>query len=343
MRTFVLAILLGCSAPAFAALPSWVIPSPITIAVQIGKWIYKPSTKDEVYYIRVQSKGATESQARDEAFKLAVDQAVGSLLVSESEIQKGDLQRHDVINYSSGYVDDFEYVNIHRAPGEVTLQIDVYVRKSMIANRIAINEKDSGALQGGRIAEVFKSMQTEQKSGDSVIKAVLSDFPNKAFDIQIINVEYAMPNRQPVLFVNYSVTWHKKYIHAFKEALRATMTQTVGKNQLPNTLIFKKACVFCTGYEQYQTQDVERLKVLYDGLTSYNKKPMLLIEVLDTHQKPLHRFCERMHNNLLIDSSLTIVEDGVTKQKIRLNLSGLDVSNFDTVDLTPVTLDQCNL
>lgn len=335
--------MLGYFVPAFASLPSWIIPSPITIAVQIGKWVYKPSANDEVYYIRVQSKGATESEARDEAFKLAVSQAVGSLLVSESEIQKGNLQRHDVISYSSGYVDDFEYVNIHRAPGEVTLQVDVYVRKSMIANRITINEKESGALAGGRIAEAFKSLETEQKTGDAVMNAVLSDFPHKAFDIEIVNVEYAMPNRQPVLFVDYSVSWHKKYIQALKEALQATMMQTVGKNQLPNTIIFKEACIFCTGYEQYQTQDVGRLEVLYDGLTSYKKTPMLLIEILDTHQKPLYRFCDQLKNNLLVKSSLTIIEDGITKQKIKINLAGLDVRNFDTVDLRPVTLDQCNL
>jgi len=342
MRTFVLAILLGCSAPAMAV-PDWVIPSPITVAIQVGKWMYKPNIDDEVYYIRVQSKGATETQARSEAFRLAVDQAVGSLLISESEIQDGNLKRHDLITYSSGYVDDFKYVNIHRGPGEVTLQVDVYVRKSMIANRIKINEKESGALAGGRIAEAFKSLEAEQKTGDAVMKAVLSDFPNKAFNIEIVNVEYAMPNRQPVLFVNYSVSWHKKYIQALKEALRATMTQTIGKNQLPNTIIFKEACIFCTGYEQYQTQDVGRLKVLYDGLTGYYKKPMLLIEILDTHQKPLYRFCERLQNNLLVDSSLTIIDDAVTKQKIKINLAGLDVRNFDTVDLRPVTLDQCNL
>ncbi len=78
MRTFVLAILLGCSAPAIAV-PSWVIPSPITIAIQVGKWLQ--SNDEEVYYVRVQSKGSTEGEARTEAFRLAVDQAVGSLLI----------------------------------------------------------------------------------------------------------------------------------------------------------------------------------------------------------------------------------------------------------------------
>ena len=118
MRKIFASIVLGLgiiSNPALSAVPDWIIPSPVTIAIQVGQWILFNDKTDELYYIRVQATGNTESQARTEAFRLAVDQAVGSLLVSENVIQNGDVTRRDLINYSSGYVYDFNYVNLHQA------------------------------------------------------------------------------------------------------------------------------------------------------------------------------------------------------------------------------------
>lgn len=341
VRPFVLAILLGCSAPAIAV-PSWVIPSPITIAIQVGKWLQ--SNDEEVYYVRVQSKGSTEGEARTEAFRLAVDQAVGSLLVSESEIQDGTVARHDVINYSSGYVYDFEYVNIHRQSGEVILQIDVYVRKSMIADRIATNSKEQKDLQGGRIAEAFKSIQQEQKTGDNLLKAVIGDFPHKAIKVDNIDVSYSNPNRQPTLNVHFQAYWSQEYLKALQESIKNTMTPIHEKNLRENGIVFfDHKCVWSC-YDAYTT-DESRFAVFYNGVMDYSA-PMVQVELLDVHHNPVHTTCYALYQNLYVYKSnwtFEIRSKAVTSQNFDINLANMDISVLDQVDLKIVPYRQCNL
>lgn len=326
------------------ALPDWIIPSPITIAVQVGRWILSQDTNEEVYYVRVQATGDTESQARTEAFRLAVDQAVGSLLVSETEIQNGNIARHDVINYNSGYVHDFEYVNIHRDPGKVTLQIDVYVSKSKIAERLTVQGETAGELQGGRIAEAFKSIQREHQTGDQVLQAVLSDFPHKAIDVNNINVEYTNPNRQPTLNVSFEAQWNPKYLTALKEALANTM-QPVHAKQLRNNgvVFFDHKCIWSC-YDAF-TSDENRFGVVYHGMME-TSSPMLEVTLLDVHQTAVYQECYALYQNLYqyrMNWTIEIRTKVVSKQDFTINLSKMNISQLDKVDLKIIPYKQCNL
>lgn len=346
MRKFCTALILGLGmfSTLVYALPSWVIPSPVTIAVQIGQWILSSDSNQEVFYIRVQSKGSTESEARTEAFRLAVDQAVGSLLVSETVVQNDKVDRHEIINYSSGYVHDFKYVNIHRSQNEVILQVDVYVSKSKIAERITIQGETQGDLQGGRIAEAFKSLQQEQKTGDQVLTAVLTDYPHKAIEVKNIQVEYSNPNRQPTLTISYSVQWIDKYIVSLKEALSNTMF-AVHHTQLGENGVnfYNSKCIFSC-YEAYKT-DSKRFEVFINGVAR-DAEPMTMITLFDTHKREVTKQCWMFSRGLNLltyysNNTFQINEKEVTAHKITFNLAHLDISRLDTVDVKIVSRKNC--
>lgn len=346
MRNLVLCCMIGLnmvSTPALA-LPDWVIPSPITIAVQVGRWIFSQDTNEEVYYVRVQSTGDTESKARTEAFRLAVDRAVGSLLVSETEIQNGNVARHNVINYNSGYVHDFEYVNIYREPGKVTLQIDVYVSKSKIAERLTVQGTAEGELQGGRIAEAFKSIDREHKTGDQLLSAVLGDFPQRAIDVGNINVAYTNPNRQPTLNVSFELQWKPKYLTAFKEALANTM-QPVNVNRLYENGVsfFDHKCIWSC-YDAFTT-DENRFAVVYYGMLE-TSSPMLQVSLLDVRGNAVYKECYSLYTKLFqyrVNRTIEIRTKLVDKQNFDVNLSKMNIGSLDKVDLKVIPYKQCNL
>ena len=326
------------------ALPEWLVPSPVTIAIQVGKWILAKDNQEEVYYVRVQAKGTTESEARTEAFRLAVDQAVGSLLVSESEIQNGNVARHDVINYSSGYVYDFEYVNILRTPGEVTLQVDVYVRKSMIAERILVHGKSQGDLHGGKIAEAFKSIQQEQQTGDALLNAVLGDFPHKAIQVSNSKIEYINPNRQPTLTVDFRVQWRAKYLEALNEALQNTMHPVSVKSLRENGVVMYDNGCFWDCYDAFST-DPDRFTVFYNGLQE-NSSPMVEMLLIDVNQNIVFRKCYALMHNLYhyrTNWTFLISNNASYNNKIMLNLSNFDINKLDKVELQVRSIKDCNL
>jgi len=345
LRAIALATGLILSAPALSSIPDWLIPSPVSIVVQVGKWMLANDTEEPVYYIRVQSAGSTESEARKEAFRLAVDQAVGSLLVSETSIQDGTLQRHDVINYSSGYIHDFEYVNIHRGT-EVVLQVDVWVKKSKIAERISLDKSAEGNLQGGRIAQAFASIQQQKATSDQLLQAVLDDFPHSAYESQIDSLEYVFEDRTPYLYVHFTAWWSKSYVESLREVLE-NIGESAGRYDNNFSVGFiKENCVFCS-MPKYL---IESQQANHMFMSFVSPAPVVRAQLLDTSGKTVHQGCVNF-GSLSGDTEdaiwqangagVNLYPDRANQEVIRYNLTGIDIDNLDTVKLSFTTQNLC--
>jgi hypothetical protein len=137
MKRLLTLALLSFSLAAGAQTP-WSVAS---TALTIGKWITTDSKK--VYYVQVRSEGYTPDEARRNGFSYAIDQAVGSIVVSEKEIN-GDLVRNDIINYSSGYVENFKVLNTTAQGNKYVVVQDVWVSHSKIAERALVLGESNG-------------------------------------------------------------------------------------------------------------------------------------------------------------------------------------------------------
>ena len=82
------------------------LPSPVGVLLSIGQWITFES--ERTYYIEVLGEGRTPDEARNNGFRLAVEQAVGAIIASESEVNNNRLSRDEIISYASGYVTKYE-------------------------------------------------------------------------------------------------------------------------------------------------------------------------------------------------------------------------------------------
>lgn len=197
---------------------SFFVPSPLTILLTIGKWTKKEQV--EVFYVQVQAHGRDEADARDQAFRLAVNQAVGSLLLSHSEVRDGDVRRHDIINYSSGYIQDFKILDRSYGSG-VTIKADVWVSRSSIADRLLSESRSAGVIEGGRISEQIRSFQKERQGADSVVDSVLADYPARAYNVIVGKTSVVIDaNRRPILQVPFRLSWNEKFVDAFSEAIK---------------------------------------------------------------------------------------------------------------------------
>ena len=106
MRWLMLLALMVGSAQ--AQVPALLMPTPLGTILSVYSYVTKDSKQS--YYARVQGQGDTQEQARTNGFRVAVEQAIGPLILSESVSAGARLQRDQIITYSSGMIDRFNIV-----------------------------------------------------------------------------------------------------------------------------------------------------------------------------------------------------------------------------------------
>ena len=328
------------TAKAVTAVISQIVPSPVAIVLQVGQWMIAEDTKEEVFYVRVQASGLTESEARKEAFRLAVDQAVGSLLVAETEIRNEQLIRHDVINYSSGYIYDFEYVNIYRGAGEVVLQVDVWVSKSDIATRIFGKSSADADIAGAKIDQSLKSLQIQQNNADRLTSVVLGDYPYKSYRITIKGSEqFITDQRQPVLRIRYDIGWDDNYLTSLRETLNVTSSRYKKENYI----------VFDSFWGKRRPDYIDAIlyRLYWDNL--YNKGATQLIQLWSHDGFELYKAClgtfidQRGDNAMQIGHSGIMINESYYRSFYHdINLTNIPLQNLDSYTIQAVRFKDCN-
>ena len=202
------------------------IPSPLGIVITIGKWIYDANTQQEIYYIEVAGQGATAEESKNNGFRLAIEQALGSIISSETEVQQGRIVRDEIISYASGYVDRFEIVKQQPNNTGIQTTMQVWVRRSALNNRLLNRSEKSGEIDNSRASVQLATITQERTTGDRLLQTVLDDFPKRAFDITLGNTKIKYINRQSVVEIPFRLGWNKNYLSSFWSALDATRIKT---------------------------------------------------------------------------------------------------------------------
>lgn len=225
MKTrFVAAIILMVAATTVlsqdAGIARFLIPGPTSILIEVGKWIARD--RDPIYEVKVRGIGRTDIEAREQAFRLAVQEAIGALIFSQVQIQQGEVRRHEILNYSSGYVDRFEVLRQGQdAQGRITIDMKVWVRRSTIADGLFGSSTKDQAVDGSRAAAGVQTMRQERKDSDAMLKAVLRDFPGKVFVITVTKTAWSMDqSRHSNLVLDFTVEWHNPWINSLHQLLK---------------------------------------------------------------------------------------------------------------------------
>lgn len=193
-------------------------PNPVTLALTVGKWLMKD--RERIYYLRIESGGHDEQAAVTSAFRLAVSQALGSLVLSESEVRNQEVVRQDIINYSSGYVDDYKILDRRSENGLVVVTVDVWVKHSRLSERLLNQSKDGGQINGAQTRIQADTLGYSREQGDRVLTAVLTDFPKRAFTVTAGPTKtFYSDRRNRSIELSFRVEWNHTYLESLKEAL----------------------------------------------------------------------------------------------------------------------------
>ena len=271
--------------------PSMFVPTPAGVVITLGTWIYDTVTKDKVYYIEVAGDGATAEQARLNGFRLAVEQAVGSLIASETTVVNQRITNDQIISYAAGFVDRYEIVSTSPGPSGIRMTMRVWVRKSALANRLFNESKKSAEVEGDRASVQLASRQYERATGDQLLNTVLADYPNRAFKFTIERTKITMnEQRAGVLQIPFLLRWSPEYIDSLWTALDAT------RHSPPyyfEVLIPGRNWFGFGGRAGYQ--DEYRYNLLFRKFFNTNP-PVIQIELKDGDQRTVYAECQQAPN-----------------------------------------------
>jgi hypothetical protein len=244
----------------------------------IGEWIFKGPKK--LYQVEVESQGSSLEDAKQNGFKIAVEQAVGALVLSETEVSNQTVIRNDIIRYSSGMIEKYEIKSQSSRGSQVVLVMDVWVSDSRIADRLMTIGKADAVVAGDQIAVRERSHVNEKISGDQVITAVANDFPKRAFDVQIKNTQILRQGRDPQILVNVHLKWSKDYINSLIDALNQTKSGTPNFfNNYVSIVGVKRPGIFAD-YFKAGFDDKEKENILQNRFIEY--EPVVQVTALGT-------------------------------------------------------------
>ena len=199
------------------------VPTPFGVALTVGQWLFFNNKK--VYYIEVKGSGRTAEDARLNGFRLAVEQALGSVILSETEMQNSSIKRDEVISYAAGFVERYEIVNTIPTGSGYEIGMRVWVQRTNLAERLLVKSQADGQVDGARAAIAVDTAQFSRAQGDLLLLSVLRDFPERSFDIKLEPTRVEMTaDRGAVLVIPYELAWNKKYINSYFSARKSVST-----------------------------------------------------------------------------------------------------------------------
>lgn len=329
-----------------------VTPTPVSLALTIGQWLFKDQKK--LYYIEVESRAPTFQQARDEGFRLAVEHAVGSLILSESDVRRGQLVRDEIITYASGYVDQFELMQRIESDAGVIIQMKVWVAHSAIANRLLNTSETAGQVDGARAATQITTITQSRHAGDRVLQAVLNDYPARSFDIILDPTKVVYSHqRTGQLYVSFILRWNQKYLDSLAETVKVI-------NQKPECNRLISRCTYVTQVEVRQPGFTSNTVGWFDDQNIWRifqqhtmiSQPRILLKILDFDRNTVYKQCFTAPELSADYASWKYVDIGpgmvvingahAKRHDTYIDLQTLPVERLTNVEVSVVRGSECN-
>tara|TARA_R110000868_G_scaffold60047_2_gene184086 strand:- start:1016 stop:2005 length:990 start_codon:yes stop_codon:yes gene_type:complete len=244
------------------------------------------STAKSDNYIRTTGVGNTYEEAKNNAFKEAIEYQVGVVIASERESYNEKLVKNEILAYSSAFVDEYKVISQQNIGNKIQVVVDVKLSLLRLSDRILSSGKDSKNIDGAKHYTQYTSFLENKQNGDSILASILNDYPRRAYDIQqsgyVVKID---SNRNIEVNVPYIMQWNPNYVASFNDA-----TKLVADGNLSflekNRMGYKYPGSVIIGKDRYYFNDVDTpLKIVYGMLD--NNEPRINMELKD-HRNTSH-------------------------------------------------------
>ena len=192
--------------------------------------------------IRATGIGLTVEEAKENAFRQAIENRVGVLVLAEREIQSYRVLRNEILSYSAGYVDDYTIVSQEQVGKKWAVTADVWVSSSKLTSRIISSDAANGKIDGKRVSDSLNSFVKQKKKEDMLVAKILSGFPENALIVKLKDTELKFDeDRNARVKVNFETSWNQGYLDSLQEILTLLNANVETQKSIGSVIVTQKS------------------------------------------------------------------------------------------------------
>lgn len=170
--------------------------------------------------ITVQGHGQTFEQAKESAFRQAIETEVGVLVLSERETKDYQSVKNTILAYSGGYVKEFKVVSQNNENGQVNVTLIVTVAATKLKNQILSQSSDPTEVPKDAGVQI-KTYKNSKSQGDKLLENVMKRYPQAAYSITETSTKIKVDSsRNAQLQINFTLQWSQDYLEELSETLK---------------------------------------------------------------------------------------------------------------------------
>lgn len=240
-------------------------------------------SQDNVRQVGI-GQGASCDEARQMAYRDAVQKAVGVFLSFETIVRNNALIKDQIIQFSDGYIDEFELLEETSGDGHCSVKIDAKIRTEQLRFRYEEISSNVVTFDGSDLAAQLETIGETRESALSLLKQVLAKLPTDFLLVRTTNIRQpnseekkllAMANKKhkqsydpdTALVMEVQIDTNDALLNDMFDALMPLMTQRSERFE------------FHKGLVEYLNRKRPGSKDPFVGLTSKEKQRYGLLEV----------------------------------------------------------------
>lgn len=188
--------------------------------------------------LTVVGEGKSFELAKQNAFTKAIELYLGTVVVSEKELQNYELRKNEILVYSSGFVTDYKILSETILHNYVRLTMEITVSENKISNRILGKFNSINQVNSSKIKDTIDSFRQEKYNALNLVENILKDYPYKAFQVKSTQLVVKEKNSLELqLIVPYTLSWNYNYIVSLEDALKHVQDGTNNLFNKPNSTV----------------------------------------------------------------------------------------------------------
>lgn len=247
----------------------------------------------------VEGNGKTIDEAKSDAFKKAIEQAVGVAVMSERAVKNKELVRQYVLTHSNGYVERYEILEKRMVGSQHKLQVEVYIRTGTMVDDYALyRSNSSNEFDGQQAGAMHETYQKSFESGNQMLATLLADFPEKAFDLEILPITTFVDKNGRS---NINLLYHIQLSSNYMKSLSNLLNQLKGPDcfQCPGVVIgyYDKPDDYFLTTHKYSFKESTKPAMLYNTFwgtrSQWGARFFVRVEFKDREGKTMMYTCHR--------------------------------------------------